>query len=89
MTYLCSQTLISKQRGQGIKAPLDLGFTPLFVWWWWCYPNPSERWGHGGTPRRPNSQATPQGLDQRSKMEKVVPKMARQLRCWTIQEEMN
>jgi len=41
-------------------------------WWWWCYPTPSERWGHGETPRRPNSRATPQGLDQRSKMEEVV-----------------
>jgi len=20
---------------------------------WWCYPIPSERWGRGGTPRRP------------------------------------
>jgi len=28
-------------------------------------------------PRRPNSRATPQGMDQRSKMEEVVPKMAR------------
>jgi len=32
--------------------------------WWWCYPNPSEGWGRGGTPRRPNSRATPQGLDR-------------------------
>jgi len=37
-----------------------------------------------------NSRATPQGLDQRSKMEDVVPKMA----CWrgsdgTIQKEDN
>jgi len=44
------------------------------AWWsWWCYPTSS---GHGGTPRRPNSQATTQGLDQRSKM-KEVPNMAR------------
>jgi len=27
--------------------------------WWWCYPTPSERWGRGGTPRRPNSRETP------------------------------
>jgi len=33
--------------------------------------------GGGGTPRRPTSRATPQGLDQRSKLEEVVPKMAR------------
>jgi len=33
--------------------------------------------GPGGTPLRPNSQATPQSLDQRSKMKDVVPKMAR------------
>jgi len=38
-------------------------------------PNPSERWGRGGTPKRLNSRATPHGLDQKSKME--VPKMAR------------
>jgi len=42
--------------------------------WWWCNPTPSER---GGTPRRPNSRARPQGLDLRLKMEEVVPKMAR------------
>jgi len=36
----------------------------------------TERWERGGTPRRPNSRATLQGLDQRSKMEDVVPKMA-------------
>jgi len=46
-------------------------------WWWWCYPTPSEGWGRGGTLRRLKSRATPQGLDQRSKMEEVVPKMAR------------
>jgi len=37
---------------------------------------PYEGWGRGGIPRRPNSQATPQGLDQGSKLE-VMPKMAR------------
>jgi len=37
-----------------------------------------RRMGHGGTPQRPNSWATPQGLDQRSKMGEVVLKMA----CW-------
>jgi len=45
--------------------------------WWLYYPTPSEGWGRGETPRRPNSRATPQGLDQMSKMEEVVPKMAR------------
>ena len=30
------------------------------------YPTPSEGWGHGGRPWSPRSQATPQGLDQRS-----------------------
>jgi len=35
--------------------------------WWRCYPTASEGWRRGGTPRRsPNSQATPQGQDQRS-----------------------
>jgi len=39
-------------------------------------PTRSEGWGHGRTPWRPNSWAMPQGLDQKSKMEEVVPKMA-------------
>ena len=30
------------------------------------YPTPYEGWGHGGRPWSPTSQATPQGLDQRS-----------------------
>ena len=30
------------------------------------YSTPSEGWGHGGRPWSPTSQATPQGLDQRS-----------------------
>ena len=30
------------------------------------YPTPSEGWGHGGRPWSPSSQATLQGLDQRS-----------------------
>ena len=29
------------------------------------YPTPSNRWGHGGRPWSPRSQATPQGLDHR------------------------
>jgi len=29
----------------------------LIWWWWWCYPTPSEGWGRGRTPRRPNSRA--------------------------------
>jgi len=40
-------------------------------WWWWCYPTPYEKWEHGGTRRRLNSRATPYGLDQSSKMDKV------------------
>jgi len=36
-----------------------------------------EGWRHGGTPWRSNSRATHKGLDQRSKIEEVVPKMAR------------
>jgi len=39
-------------------------------------PIPSEKWGHGGTPQRLNSRTMFQSLDQRSKMEEVVPKMA-------------
>jgi len=42
----------------------------------WYYWTPSEEWGHGGTPRRPDSQATPQGLDHRSKIEEVLLKIA-------------
>jgi len=43
------------------------------VSWWWCYPTPPWK-----NSRRPNSRATPHGLDQRSEMEEVVPKMTRQ-----------
>ena len=45
------------------------------IWWWWYYPTPSEGWVRGGTPRRPNSWATPQGLDQRSRIEREEPKI--------------
>jgi len=40
-------------------------------------PDPFRGLGCGGTPQRPNSRATPQGLDQRSKMKEVVRKIAR------------
>ena len=43
--------------------------------WWRYYPTPSEGWGHGETPQRPNSQATPQGLDHRSRVEREEPKI--------------
>jgi len=56
------------------------------TWWWWCYPTSSEGWGRGGTPRRPNSRATPQGLDQKSKMEEVVPE---RLGCGSVEEEVS
>jgi len=46
-------------------------------WWWWCYLTTFKGWRRGGTLRRPNSRATLQRLVQRSKMEAVVPKMAR------------
>jgi len=36
-------------------------------------PDPFRGMGREGTPQRPNSRATPQGLDQKSKME-VVPR---------------
>ena len=38
-------------------------------------PDPSEGWGRGRNPRRPNSRATPQGLDQRSRIEREEPKI--------------
>jgi len=38
--------------------------------------DPFRRMGAQRTPWRLNSKATPQGLDQRSKMEEVVPKIA-------------
>ena len=44
-------------------------------WWWWYYPTPSEGWGRGGIPRRPNSRATPQGLDHRLRIEREEPKI--------------
>ena len=42
---------------------------------WWYYPTPSEGWGHGRTLQRPNIWATPQGLDRRSRIERVYPKI--------------
>ena len=45
------------------------------VGWWWYYPTPFEGWGRGGTLRRPNSRATPQGLDHRSRIEREEPKI--------------
>jgi len=54
---------------------------PFLRWSWFnstlvvVLPDPFWGMGRGGTPRRPNSRATPQGLDQMSKMEEVVPKM--------------
>jgi len=39
-------------------------------------PLPRDR-GLGGISRKPNSRATPQSLDPKSKMEEVMPKMAR------------
>jgi len=41
------------------------------------YPTPSDSWGCEGILRRPNSRATPQYLDQKSKMEEVEPNMER------------
>jgi len=55
--------------------------------WWWCYPASSEGCRCGETPRKRNSLATAQGLDQRSKMEEVVLKMAHG-RCETILKKM-
>jgi len=56
---------------------VSLLFSVFQLRWWWCYPTPSAEWECRGTPRKPNSRASPQGLDQRSKMDEVVPKMAR------------
>ena len=44
-------------------------------WRWWYYPTPSEGWGCGETPWRPNCRATPQGLDHRSRIEREEPKI--------------
>jgi len=45
-----------------------------------CYTTPSEGSGRRGTPRRPKSRATyqVQGLNKRSKTDKVEPKMVAQ-----------
>ena len=53
-------------------------------------PTPSEGWGRGGTPRRPNSRATPQGLDHRSRIEREEAKdrFAKGFRSTTVEEEM-
>jgi len=41
-----------------------------------CYPTPFEEWEREGIRRKTNNRATPQSLDQRSKMKEVMPKMA-------------
>jgi len=56
---------------------IEYGNNMIVSFCWWCYPTSSEGWGCRGTPQRPNSRATPQGLDQRSNMEEVVRKIAR------------
>jgi len=52
-----------------VQIMLALDSVPFIlqvIWcWWWCYPTPSERErGRREIPWRPNSWATPQGLDQ-------------------------
>jgi len=75
ISYLLISTM-SKSRKWTSKENVHFYFKHIYTRWWWCYPTPFEVWGRGGTPRVPNSRATPQGLDQRSKMEAVVSKMA-------------
>jgi len=59
-------------------------------WWWWWYPTPSEGWGRGGTPRRPNSRPRPKvwtrGENGRSSAEDGAPE---RLECGTVKEEGN
>ena len=43
--------------------------------WWWGNPTLSEGWGRGETPQRLNSRATRQGLDQKSNVKSVEPKI--------------
>ena len=59
------------------KAALLMWKTMNFQqWWrWWYYATPSKGWGRRGTPRRPNSRATLQGLDHRSRIEREEPKI--------------
>ena len=54
--------------------------------WWWYYPAPSEGWGRGGTPRRPNGRATLQGLVHRERGAK--DRFAKGFRSRTVEEEM-
>jgi len=50
-------------------------------------PDPAERWGRRGTSRRPNSWATPQGLDLKVKNGSSAKDGApERLRCETIQK---
>ena len=58
-------------------------------WWWWYYPTPSEGWERGGTPRRPHSRATPQGLDHRSRIERgAKDRPTKGPRGTTVEEEL-
>jgi len=63
----------------------------VFYSWWWCYPTPSEGWGRGRTPRRPNSRDTPPRTgpeikNGRSSAKDGAPERHRYV---TIQEEVS
>jgi len=62
-----------------LKAYLILANCLKGKFCWWCYLTPSGEWRRGDILWRLNNLVTSQGLDQRSKIEKVVPKMARRI----------
>jgi len=60
---------VKPARGLVFKSVrLVVGRLKLVGW----YLTPSNGWGRGEIPRRPNIRATPQNLNQRSKMEEAA-----------------
>jgi len=75
---LFSFNLVHNSEGESLTVDIAFSFPktkPFIILV--VLPAPSEGWGRGETPRKPNSRAMPHGLDQRSKIEEVVLKMAR------------
>ena len=75
ISFICCCSQQRKSWMSGMSLFCDISPIRWWWWWWWYYPTPSEGWGRGGTPRRPNSRATPQGLDHRSRIEREEPKI--------------
>ena len=74
INHVCMKVFPTIGAGFGFLHHCSLVFMRALRWWWY-YLTPSEGWGCGGTPQRPNNRATPQGLDHRSRIEREEPKI--------------